>query len=91
MRSVRPVLVALVFSFAAPALGSDVVIPPMPDSWKARGDKWSWERAVRVTPTAQHNVGSEALVGTTCGLGACRRNRGRRRWRGRQLPRSTSW
>jgi hypothetical protein len=44
---IRPLAALLVLSLAAPALASDIVIPPMPDSWKARGDKWSWERAVR--------------------------------------------
>jgi hypothetical protein len=43
----RPLAFLLALSFALPALASDVVIPPMPDAWKKRGDKWSWERAVR--------------------------------------------
>jgi hypothetical protein len=44
---IRALAALLVLSFAVPALASDIVIPPMPDSWKARGDKWAWERAVR--------------------------------------------
>jgi hypothetical protein len=39
-------MVAMALS-AGSALAYDVVIPPMPDSWKSHGDRWSWERAVR--------------------------------------------
>lgn len=42
----RRLAAALVLTFAAPAL-AEVVIPPMPESWKRVGDKWSWERAVK--------------------------------------------
>jgi hypothetical protein len=35
----------LLVSLSAPALASDVVIPPKPPTYK--GDKWAWERAVK--------------------------------------------
>jgi hypothetical protein len=44
MRWLAPLLV---LTFAAPALASDIVIPPMPESWKRVGNRWSWERAVK--------------------------------------------
>lgn len=43
----RWLAIALVLATATPAVAADVVIPPMPESWKRVGDKWSWERAVR--------------------------------------------
>jgi hypothetical protein len=46
-QSMRWLAALVLVSFSAPALASDVVIPPMPDSWKRTGDKWSWERAVK--------------------------------------------
>ena len=42
----RPLFALVLLTLAAPAL-ADTVIPPMPDSWKSKGDKWSWERAMR--------------------------------------------
>ena len=43
MRTIGMLLAAV--TLAGSALASDVVVPPVPDSWK--GDKWSWERAVK--------------------------------------------